>query len=125
MRLEHCWYCGNGYYQNRSDQIYCSKKCRLAQYAEVRRCTREDETQSKYIIQMTNEFGEISIFSSTYRWGGEMKAMEAVEGVSFPKIYTSEKRASQGLKSLEDKLAAWYSMEVIPYNNILKKDQKG
>ncbi|MCA5014514.1 MULTISPECIES: hypothetical protein [unclassified Enterococcus] len=77
-----------------------------------------------YVIQMTDEFGITSIFSSTYRWGGEVKALIAIEGVNKPKIYSSEKRAKQGLKSLELRLAAADKMEIIPYGGSIKKNQQ-
>ena len=45
--LKICNRCGNKYWPNRSDQMYCSKGCRLREYAETAKVIREDERRLK------------------------------------------------------------------------------
>lgn len=68
-----------------------------------------------FVIKATDEFWEIGVYSKTYLWGGgEVKLQIAVKDIFEPKIYSSKKRAEQGIKSLNDKLAHSYKLEVIP-----------
>lgn len=47
-RVYQCQKCHCHYYPNRSDQLYCSKKCRLQAYAEMRRAlAAENKTKKK------------------------------------------------------------------------------
>lgn len=45
--LKICNRCGNKYWPNRSDQMYCSKGCRLREYSETAKVIREDERRLK------------------------------------------------------------------------------
>ena len=53
------------------------------------------------------------IFSSTSIWGGEIKLIPAIKGVTEPKKYTSIKRAEQGIKSLDKRVADPYKLEIL------------
>lgn len=45
--LKICNRCGNKYWPSRSDQMYCSKGCRLREYSETSKVIREDERRLK------------------------------------------------------------------------------
>lgn len=53
------------------------------------------------------------IFSSTNSWGGEIKLIPAIKGVNEPKRYTSIKRAEQGIKNLDKRVADPYKLKIL------------
>lgn len=56
IRYNFCFRCGRKFEPMRSDQKYCSRRCRLLEYREMSKASRENDKQSK-LAENTDKAG--------------------------------------------------------------------
>lgn len=101
-----CFRCGRKFDPVRSDQMYCSKACRVRHYAEVRKAISL-EKRPKYIIQMTTFYPKeqktVTSYLKSISYG---RIMVGAEFVSEFRLYEAlhfrtKKETNEALKALK------------------------
>lgn len=123
--LKSCWHCMNQYRPTRSDQMYCSKRCRLNHYRSVKNAVKEDEAKEWVIERCSANYGIGGGFDISY-YTGKTYSFACEDYGEFldwnqrneSKKYTSKKRAENAMAKLIVRVANAEKLKVKPFKDV-------